>query len=650
MTQQPSRTHLSAIALAIACGAAATAANYDPTGQAGRYETTKSASLVRGVGAAFSGVKVWVPWLLDNANANMNSAAVEIDQASGRPISAVTTFTGNPPPTGTVRVIAALGTKDADWATGQSNNVFISEGTNARSNSIDSLITDGTLVWRANFSGGVQNNHEYQALPFNVSTAAPANTGTSRVFDPLAPGIDATAGGSVFLGVSAADRLGSALYTGSTMFEGGTGACPVGTAVYVDGNNNPNAPFAVWTQLNCPLLPGSSATDARQTQPAVERLASDCVPAGEVYACFGVGFSPASGTPFSGGSARPQYLVIDRVDANGFSDGYAFIDADGDNSLSTGDNSFRFVSTQATGSGTGPVTGGMFDINAKGQVVAIRENRSGSLTGYDVLLWNPIRGANCRITGYSQPRVIATAGQDTVQTNVVNTFWNAAGAPPAPVTNVLVPFSGVAIDDDGNVAFTAITEQFAENRDVTVPPDGIPDGPVLLSSTNTVFFWHHSTGTLHAVLKGGQNGDTLTALTGANLRVGTFPVDTASDAMTREGLSETGKAIAVCFRSQGTDSLGLFDINGGALSPNLPAEAPVRGVVVLTMGAVTRTCPGDTDGDNDVDFIDLNRVLSDFTMQMGGLPSDLNDDGRVDFLDLNINLSFFGGNCAAPAN
>lgn len=635
----------SAAALALACGAVATAANYDPTGQAGRYETTKATALVRGTGGGFNAVKVWVPWLLEEANSNMNSAVVEMDAASGRPVSAVTTFTGNPPPAGTVRVVAALGTKDADWATGQSNNVFVSEGTNARSNSFGVLIPDMTGVWRANFSGGVQNNIEFQTLPFNTSTAAPAGGGSGKVFDPLAPGIDATAGGSVFLGAPGADKLGSVLYTGATMFDGGTAACPVGTAVYTGATNNPVTPFALWTQLNCPLLPGAAATDVRQTQPVVERLASDCVPAGEMYTCFGVGFSPVSGTPFSGGSARPQYLVIDRVDANGFADGYATIDADGDFNLSTGNNAFRFVSTQATGGGSGPVTGGMFDINAKGQVVVIREDRSGSISGYDILLYNPIRGANCQITGYSQAILIARAGQDGVQTNVVSTFWNTAVSPAAPATNVLVPFSGVAIDDDGNISFTAVTEQFAENRDVTVPPDGIPDGPVLLSTTNTIFFWHHSTRSLHAVAKGGQNGDVLTALAGANLRLGTFPADTASDSFIRDGLSETGRALALCFRSQGTDSLGLFTIKGGALSPNLPGEAPVRGVVVLALGSFTRSCPGDTDGDNDVDFVDLNRILSDFGMQMGGLASDMNDDGRVDFLDLNIVLSFFGQTC-----
>lgn len=57
-------------------------------------------------------------------------------------------------------------------------------------------------------------------------------------------------------------------------------------------------------------------------------------------------------------------------------------------------------------------------------------------------------------------------------------------------------------------------------------------------------------------------------------------------------------------------------------------------------------CPGDTNGDLVVDFLDLNNVLSDFgQMVYPGMGGDLNGDGTVDFLDLNIVLSFFGVHC-----
>lgn len=56
-------------------------------------------------------------------------------------------------------------------------------------------------------------------------------------------------------------------------------------------------------------------------------------------------------------------------------------------------------------------------------------------------------------------------------------------------------------------------------------------------------------------------------------------------------------------------------------------------------------CPGDATGDDVVDFIDLNIILSQFGMVGVGLAGDLNGDGTVDFLDLNAVLSFFGGAC-----
>ncbi len=57
-------------------------------------------------------------------------------------------------------------------------------------------------------------------------------------------------------------------------------------------------------------------------------------------------------------------------------------------------------------------------------------------------------------------------------------------------------------------------------------------------------------------------------------------------------------------------------------------------------------CPGDTNGDNIVNFTDLNTVLSTFGQIGSGLAGDVNGDGIVDFTDLNIVLSNFGMVCA----
>lgn len=63
--------------------------------------------------------------------------------------------------------------------------------------------------------------------------------------------------------------------------------------------------------------------------------------------------------------------------------------------------------------------------------------------------------------------------------------------------------------------------------------------------------------------------------------------------------------------------------------------------------AILGGCPGDVNGDNLVNFADLNAVLSEFgqTGAPGFSPSDLNNDGAVNFADLNAVLSAFGADC-----
>lgn len=58
-------------------------------------------------------------------------------------------------------------------------------------------------------------------------------------------------------------------------------------------------------------------------------------------------------------------------------------------------------------------------------------------------------------------------------------------------------------------------------------------------------------------------------------------------------------------------------------------------------------CPGDANGDNLVNFTDLNIVLSHYGQAgtPGSLPGDVDGNGVVNFLDLNIVLSFFGRAC-----
>lgn len=73
------------------------------------------------------------------------------------------------------------------------------------------------------------------------------------------------------------------------------------------------------------------------------------------------------------------------------------------------------------------------------------------------------------------------------------------------------------------------------------------------------------------------------------------------------------------------------------------------GVDAMIVAAGVAPCPGDTNGDGVVNFIDLNAVLGAFGASLGqpaySPGADLNADGIVDFLDLNVVLSNYGASC-----
>lgn len=56
-------------------------------------------------------------------------------------------------------------------------------------------------------------------------------------------------------------------------------------------------------------------------------------------------------------------------------------------------------------------------------------------------------------------------------------------------------------------------------------------------------------------------------------------------------------------------------------------------------------CPGDIDHDLDIDFADLNALLSGFNQLGEALPGDFDNDGDVDFADLNTLLGVFNTSC-----
>lgn len=72
---------------------------------------------------------------------------------------------------------------------------------------------------------------------------------------------------------------------------------------------------------------------------------------------------------------------------------------------------------------------------------------------------------------------------------------------------------------------------------------------------------------------------------------------------------------------------------------------PNSGDLGIDQIMLTPQCPADTNGDNVVNFADLNNVLSNFGQFGVGIPGDVNNDGFVNFADLNAVLSFFGQTC-----
>lgn len=641
------RTKISIGALAlVATAGAAFAIDYDPTGQAGRFLVSRPATVQAGSGGSFADSLVYVPVILDEDDGLLNSPAVQNNMSlNNTPFGAWTTFSsvaGSPP----VRVVGAFGSTDASNPGGGSNDVFLSEGAITASNTIGNLVADGTLVYRANFNSSVpQNNLEVRQIMWPMNTPGGSITGSSpnRVFGAF-PGIDGLVGGTAQLGTPGAARFQNDLFTGVATFNGGTAAVANGVNIYKNLGNDPIAPEALWLQNSVvlPTLPGPAplAGEVRQTQPAVQVVD---LPNGTrtVYTMFGVGFSPGaggSGAPYSSGSARPVYFVVDEVTSGGFSDGFAFIDADGDNDLNIANPDVRFIDHQATGGGASPFVGRQFDMNSRGQVVALYEDRGVTPRVFEVRLFNPIfSSAGDRITGYSAPITVARSGQD----GIVDELQSIAGTPSAPI--FLVPFGGVALDERGRVAFTAVTEKFET-----------PAGPGLIrlqNTTNDVLVWEPCTMSLHSVLRGGQNGDVLTSNNGVELSLGIFPIDQSSDGFTGAGFSDVGGHIAVIFRENADeggvdrDADGLLD-KGGSLRPGLATEASVRGIAVLTLGAFTRECPTDANGDNITNFSDLNAILSAFGTSGATVEClDTDGNGTINFADLNAVLSAFGQNC-----
>ncbi len=80
------------------------------------------------------------------------------------------------------------------------------------------------------------------------------------------------------------------------------------------------------------------------------------------------------------------------------------------------------------------------------------------------------------------------------------------------------------------------------------------------------------------------------------------------------------------------------------LYPFLPGGSTgVHNPALITPGP--HPCPGDANGDNLVNFTDINFILSNFGQSGVALPGDVNADQTVNFADLNLTLSNYALGC-----
>ncbi len=90
---------------------------------------------------------------------------------------------------------------------------------------------------------------------------------------------------------------------------------------------------------------------------------------------------------------------------------------------------------------------------------------------------------------------------------------------------------------------------------------------------------------------------------------------------------------------------GVWTVRVEAPSVNVGEQGFAVAVTGEVGEAIVEICLGDTNGDNVVNFTDLNTVLAAFGQTGAGNPGDVDGNGTVDFSDLNTVLSNFGLDC-----
>lgn len=333
------------------------------------------------------------------------------------------------------------------------------------------------------------------------------------------------------------------------------------------------------------------------------------------------------------------------------------------------------------------VTGGLgrFDMNACGQLVALRVHEVNNTHTFQIRLYEPTwNAAGNRITGFTLGALIASSGDLDNDGNLpfVTDLRTTTSAGTGSHFELAVPcFSGVAIDDLGRVSFIGVMEKFA----TTGNWDGnaaTPPTRYLQSVTTGLFVWEPLTRSLHLIAKGGPNGDTLTdAFTGSghplqeSYALGEFGFGDDCDSFARDALARSGALMAVTVRSGGNQFVGavnqelerapdftpdtFLDRAGvlfapGALGVN---ERSARAVMLVRLGqfmdekAPDECCIGNADRvtPGTVNFDDLTTTLANWGATYGpGVSQSLGDadcSGVVDFQDVTAVLAAWGASC-----
>lgn len=499
-------------------------------------------------------------------------------------------------------------------------------------------------------------------------------------------------------------------------------ACVTGVCVFRGRDNNPAAAgqglvasgwalgepgadyIACWPRSSVPTPStpqAASVEQGRQTQPIIRAVQT---PSGEIvpYVLHGIGYSGSIG----GGAARPIFLACDTLRMD-FAAGdpvpennTILIEADAPGPVGslhgrpmttaypappeyadhwTSDRRHKFIANLATG--TFETTGGLsrFDMNARAEIVAIY-TYEGAPRVFEIRLYRPTwNAAGNRITGFTFAAAIARAG-DTDNagaplfvTDLRDTFALAGGGLEE---QILPPFSGVAIDDEGRVAFVGVMEKFDLNGDWDLNP-ATPPTRYLRAVTTGLFVWEPTTESLHLIVKSGQNGDAIADAFPASgpplnesYALGAMIFGPEAGAFGSASFARAGGLLALGLQSGGNQFVGgvnqelekepdgtpdLFLDRGGVLfAPGQLGvqERSARAVALIQIGAFApeqTCCPGNADkvSPGAVNFDDITAVLANWGSAApgGALLGDANCDGAVNFDDVTAVLSAWTTNC-----